>query len=153
MRVFHRVPGRLLPFGRALLLSGVLMLTSTALMPLLPASEHTIAEASVASGKNDKDNEKDKKNDKDGNHDQDHTLNGQVLEINTLKDPPELVVGSVDGQTVVRVLKTDEIARNGVALGDYIEADGEKIHEQLFEATMLSVSSKYSADADNDNSD
>ena len=56
------------------------------------------------------------------------------------------------GQTVVRVLKTDEIAKNGIHLGDYVQADGEKIHEQLFEATMLSVSSRYTADiSENDN--
>ena len=77
-----------------------------------------------------------------------------MLDIDTLKNPPEVIVGSVDGLTVVKVLKTDEIARNGVHLGDYIQADGEKISEQLFEATQLSVSSRYKDDiSENDNKD
>ena len=60
----------------------------------------------------------------------------------------------MDGQTVIRVLKTDEIARNGVRLGDFIEANGEKLHEQLFEATQLSVSEHFSVlSTDNDNKD
>jgi len=33
---------------------------------------------------------------------------------------------------------------NGVRLGDYIQANGEKINEQLFEATELSVSAHFS---------
>jgi hypothetical protein len=83
---------------------------------------------------------------------EDRVLNGQVLEIDTLKNPPEIVVGSVDGLTVVKVVKTDEITKNAVHLGDYIQADGEKISEQLFEATQLSVSSRYSDDiSENDN--
>jgi hypothetical protein len=126
---------------------------STAFGPLLPLVAPATAEASVAFGKDDDKKDKDKK-DKDGDHDQDHRINGQVLEIDTLKDPPELVIGSVDGRTVVRVLKTDEIAKNGVRVGDYIEADGEKIHEQLFEATQLSVSAHYTdEDTENDNKD
>lgn len=126
----------------------------TAFGPLLPLVSPSTAEASVAFGKDDDKKKEDKKKDKDGNHDQDHTLNGQVLEINTLVDPPELIVGSVDGRTVVRVLKTDEIARNGVKVGDYIECEGEKVHEQLFEATQITVSSHYQdEDSDNDNKD
>jgi hypothetical protein len=104
-----------------------------------------VAEATVLQ---EKDKDKDKKDDKKSqgsDDDEDHVLNGQVLEINTLKDPPELIVGSVDGQTVIRVLKTDEIALNGVRIGDYIEAKGEKQHEQLFEATELSVSAHFTA--------
>lgn len=74
-----------------------------------------------------------------------------MLEIDTLKDPPELVVGSVDGQTVVRVLKTDEIAINGVRLGDYLEIKGEKQSEVLFDATQLSVSERFKGDSGNGN--
>ncbi|MCC7369180.1 MAG: hypothetical protein IT306_12195 [Chloroflexi bacterium] len=105
----------------------------------------SVVEAAPAQGK-DRDN-KDRKN-QGSDDDEDHTLNGQVLEIDTLKDPPELVLGSVDGLTVIRVLKTDEIAINGVRLGDYIQAKGEKQSEVLFEATELSVSEHYTAPSD-----
>ena len=76
---------------------------------------------------------------------------GQV-DIDTLSDPPQLIVGSIDGLTVVRVLKTDEIARNDVHLGDYIEAAGNKVNEQLFDADQISVSERYAAaSTENDN--
>jgi hypothetical protein len=117
-----------------------------------------IAEASVAADKHD-----DGKHTKDSKHHdddrgEDFVLNGQVLEINTRKDPPEMIVGTVDGRALVRVLKTDEIVRNGVGVGDSVELTGEKVNELLFEATEISVSERTSgadhgAHADNDNSD
>ena len=121
---------------------------------MLPAAQPSTAEATVLYGKSD-DKDKDKeKAKKEKQENEDRVINGQVLDIDTLKDPPEIILGSVDGQTVVRVLKTDEIARNGVGLGDFIEADGEKVHEQLFLATQLSVSEHYTGlTTDNDNKD
>jgi hypothetical protein len=118
---------------------------------MLPGDQQLTVEASVMSQKDDKDKDKEKEK-KEKAENEDRVINGQVLEIDTLKDPPEITLGSVDGQTIVRVLKTDEIARNGVHLGDYIEANGEKVHEQLFEATELSVSARYTGELeDNDN--
>jgi ribosomal protein L9 len=138
--------------GRAVLLSVVVTFTAPALLQLLPNSHHATAEATVAFGDSDGKNKEKEKEKKEKAENEDRVMNGQVLEINSLKDPPELILGSVDGQTVIRVLKTDEIAKNGIHLGDYIQADGEKIHEQLFEATMLSVSSRYTGDiSENDN--
>ena len=140
--------------GRAVLLSLIITFATPGALQLLPIPQQTTAEATVSYGKNDdkgdKDKEEKEKDQKQKAEKADRVLDGQVLEINTLKDPPELIVGSVDGQTLVRVLKTDEIVRNGVRVGDYIEADGEKIHEQLFEATKLSVSAHF-ADNGNDN--
>ena len=106
----------------------------------------------VALAGNDKDKDKDKKDKKNvgSDDDQDHKIDAQVLEINTLKDPPELVVGTMDGETVVRVLKTDEIALNGVRLGDYIQITGEKVSEKLWDANELSVSEHFTAEAKND---
>ena len=116
------------------------------------------AEASVAADR--KDEHKDKKDSKhyDDDKGEDFVLNGQVLEINTHKDPPEMIVGTVDGRAMVRVLKTDEIVRNGVGVGDSVELSGEKVNELLFEATEISVSertsgSDHGADANNDNAD
>lgn len=111
----------------------------------MPGASVQVAQATVAQGSKD-DDKKEKDKNKQGDGDEDHVLNGQVLDIDTLKDPPELVVGSVDGRTVVRVLKTDEIAINGVHLGDYIQANGEKQSEVLFDATQLSVSERYQGD-------
>jgi hypothetical protein len=141
--------------GRALFLGAVLVAASFGVSTIMPNSHSSVAEASVAQGNKDNDkNDKDQKDkhDKGGDHDEDHVLNGQVIDMNTLKDPPELYVGGVDGLTTVKVLKTDEIAINGVRLGDYIQANGEKINEQLFEATELSVSEHFSdIKPDNDN--
>jgi hypothetical protein len=125
--------------ARMWLVGLVIFTTTTALSDVLPGAGVPTAEASVAQTvAQDKDD--DKKKDKDDEQDDDdYNLNGQVLEINTLKDPPEMIIGSVDGEVVVRVLKTDEIALNGVKIGDYVEVTGEKIHEQLFEATEISV--------------
>ncbi len=49
--------------------------------------------------------------------------------------------------------KTDEIAINGVRLGDHIQAKGEKQSEVLFDATELSVSEHYSDAATDDKKD
>ena len=135
--------------GRLGLLSMAAIFVGAFLTSVPLISHPPIAEASVSFDKKD---EKNDKKDKNNDHDEDHVLNGQVLEINTIKDPPELIVGSVDGPAIVRVLKTDEIAMNGVGVGDYVELTGEKINEQLFEATEISVSQHYSgAVSENDN--
>jgi hypothetical protein len=123
---------------KMLLMGVALALALSILSGALPGVGTPVVEAGVSQGKDD--DKKDKK-DRDRNQDQDedHTLNGQVLDIDTLKDPPELIVGTVDGRAVVRVLKTDEIALNGVKVGDYVELTGEKLDELLFEATEISV--------------
>jgi ribosomal protein L9 len=145
---------RLTLAARAVLLSVIVTFAAPPLLQLLPGSHQATVEATVASDKDEERNKEKEKEKKEKAENQDRVMNGQVLEINSLKDPPELIVGSVDGQTVIRVLKTDEIVRNGVHLGDYIQANGEKISELLFEATELSVSARYGADiSDNDNSD
>jgi hypothetical protein len=139
---------------RVLVVSLLVAFTSTTLMSVLSTPEPATAQVSVGvddgvTVRKDDDKRRKSKEDKD---EQDRVLNGQVLDINTLKEPPELIVGSVDGETVVRVMKTDEIARNGIHLGDYIQADGNKVHEQLFEADQLSVSERYAAaSTENDN--
>jgi hypothetical protein len=112
---------------------------------LAPLTVTPDAQASVLAEKKDEKPKKDQKNKKSQDDDRgdDFVLNGQVLEIDTHKDPPEMVVGTVDGRATVRVLKTDEIAMNGVGVGDYVELTGEKINEQLFEATQISVGQRF----------
>src|SRR3954447_13525787 len=106
--------------GRAVLLSLVITFTAPAVLHLLPISQHATAEATVSFDKGDKEKKDKEKDRQEKSAQEDRVLNGQVLDIDTIKNPPELIVGSVDGKTVIRVLKTDEIALNGVRLGDYI---------------------------------
>ena len=123
----------------------VVLFVTAEVVSLVPGSVVNVAEASVAAGKNDDKEKKEKreKKNKDDDRGDDFVLNGQVLEIDTHKDPPEMIVGTVDGKATVRVLKTDEIAMNGVGVGDYVELTGEKINELLFEATEISVGQRF----------
>lgn len=138
--------------GRAAFLGLVIVGASSGVALTASQAGVRTAEAIVAQSKAKDDNKSGSKKNQGSDSDPDHVLNAQVLEIDTLKDPPEMVVGSVDGQTVVRVLKTDEIAINGVGIGDYVELNGEKINEQLFEATQISVSERFKdTSSNNDN--
>lgn len=108
-------------------------------------------------GKDDKDDDKEHKGRREEERTEqarsareDREMSGQVLEINTLKSPPELYMANRDGIVVVKTLKTDLIATNGVRLGDHITVTGEKIHEQLFEAQDLSVDGHLGDDPDDD---
>jgi hypothetical protein len=140
--------------GRALLFGAAIVTSTSALAVTVPGAGVDVRVAEAAVAQKDDDDKKDKNKNKGSDDDEDHIVRGQVLEIDTIKDPPELVMGSVDGLTVIRVLKTDEVAINGVRLGDYIEARGEKQSERLFEATQLSVSEHYGeGNTDNDNKD
>jgi ribosomal protein L12E/L44/L45/RPP1/RPP2 len=126
-------------------LLAVAVIVSTVVGSVVPWTAAPVAQAGVLAGKND-DKEKKEKNDKknkDDDRGDDYVLNGQVLEIDTQKDPPEMIVGTVDGSATVRVVKTDEIAVNGVHVGDYVELTGEKINELLFEATEISVGQRF----------
>jgi hypothetical protein len=139
---------------RALLVGLIITGAVAGLMPLLSGGGAATAHASMVADagvtvRHDDDKRRKSKEDK---NEEEKVLNGQVIEIDTLADPPQLIVGSVDGLTVVRVLKTDEIARNDVHLGDYIEASGNKVNEQLFDADELTVSERYAApSSENDN--
>lgn len=89
---------------------------------------------------NDKKGKKeDAKTDKQRSERDDRQTTGQVLEIDTLKSPPEMIIANGDGLVVVKCLKTDIIALNGVRLGDHVTVLGEKISEVLFEAQDMSV--------------
>ncbi len=111
-----------------------------------------LALATTSSGYADNDdNRKKSSSDKELERSQfeDREFSGQVLEINTLKRPPELKVAGIDGQPMtVVVIKEDEVVRAGVRLGDHISGFGEKIHEYLFEAQLIKVDSHL---GENDN--
>jgi len=140
--------------GRALLLVTATAVAFGTIGATFSASGVPVAQAGVAQDDKDKDN---KKSDRDKaktekEQEADRVAEGQVLLIDTLKNPPELLLGTGDGEMVVKMFKTDEIALHGVKLGDYVKVDGEKVHELLFEAQMLEVTDRYSdPSADNDN--
>ena len=69
----------------------------------------------------------------------DRQMTGQVLEINSLKDPPEMSIANVDGVVKVRMLTTDLILKNAVRLGDHVTVIGEKISEVEFDCQEMSV--------------
>ena len=69
----------------------------------------------------------------------DHQVTGQVLEINSLSDPPEMVVANMDGKIKVRMLTKDLIPKYAVRLGDHVTLIGEKISEIEFECQEMSV--------------
>jgi hypothetical protein len=69
----------------------------------------------------------------------DRQVSGQVLEINSLKEPPEMSIANMDGVMKVRMLTTDLISKNSVRLGDHVTLIGEKISEVEFECQEMSV--------------
>lgn len=123
----------------------ITVLVSAAIGALAPLTVTPEVQASVLADKKDEQekNEKKSKKNQDDDRGDDFVLNGQVLEIDTRKDPPEMIVGTVDGRATVRMLKTDEIAINDVGVGDYVELTGEKLNELLFEATEISVGQRF----------
>ena len=126
---------------RALVLALALTLGASGLEVAVSAFPAPVAHAQDSEKRGEKNDTK--KNSNIGNDDdEDHFARGQVIGINTLADPPELTLASFDGEMLVRVMKTDEIALNGVKLCYHIQMEGEKIHEYLFEATKLEVEEK-----------
>lgn len=126
---------------RALVLALALTLGASSLDLAVSSFQASVVNAQETEKRGDKNDTK--KNTNIGNDDDaDHFARGQVIGINTLADPPELTLASFDGEMLVRVLKTDEIALNGVKLCYHIQMEGEKIHEYLFEATKLEVEEK-----------
>lgn len=130
--------------ARALTLVGAVAITTGSVAPMI-VGDVPVVLADNKRNKDDRDkNEKSKKN-VGHDRDEDHVMRGQVLQIDTLKDPPQLILATADGSALVKVLKTDEIAINGVRLGDHLELTGEKVNELLFEATEISVAEHYAA--------
>ncbi len=146
--------GRLWRLAQTLLVAAALVVATAGLAAATLALDAPTALASVSQDKDDDDRDDKNRNKNRGNDDdEDHIAQGQVLEINTLKDPPEMQVAGFDGVMLVRVLKTDEIVRNGVHLGDHVRLVGEKIHEKLFEATQIEVTNRCCGPPDNDNNE
>ena len=71
------------------------------------------------------------------NRDQ-YSLEGNVVEVHQDAEPPYVIVANIDGLVKVVLYCKDQCPT--IRVGDYLEADGEKVHEHLFEATDVSVS-------------
>jgi hypothetical protein len=113
---------------RTLLVVTAIAIGLATLVGAFSPSPGMVVQASVVFDDNDDDEDEDE---------EDREIEGQVVSIDKSKNPPELVVGTIDGEVVVRMLKTDEIDIQGVKVGDYVNIDGEKIHELLFEGTYI----------------
>jgi hypothetical protein len=50
-----------------------------------------------------------------------------------------VTIANLDGLVKIRLLGEAAKTCGSIRVGDYLEADGEKIHEHLFEATDVSV--------------
>jgi autotransporter-associated beta strand protein len=71
-----------------------------------------------------------------GNKD-DVYIEGNVVEVHQDEVPPYVVIANKDGLVRVNLLCGSQCPT--IRVGDYLEADGEKQHEQLFDATDVSV--------------
>jgi hypothetical protein len=103
--------------------------------------------------KDKKGKKEDAKTDKQRSERDDRQTTGQVLEINTLKDPPEMWIANADGRVLVRMLTTDLIAKNGVRLGDHVTVIGEKISEVEFDCQDMTVDGHLGDEDDDDDDD
>jgi hypothetical protein len=61
-----------------------------------------------------------------------------VVAVNSTASPPTITIGNRDGVVVlVWVGPRDQLP--AVQVGDYVQADGEKVNEQRYEITDISV--------------
>src|SRR5215218_2097815 len=87
--------------GRVLLIVALLAMGLNTLASSFSPSPASVALASVAAGDDDNDD------DDDDGDDEDRTIEGTVIRIDKSKNPPELILGNVDGEVTVVMLKTD----------------------------------------------
>jgi hypothetical protein len=76
-----------------------------------------------------------------GSSDQNRT-SGEVLAINTLVEPNEIILGNIDGRVTVKMYGKESatlVKSSGVRVRDYIEVVGYKENENLFWADTISA--------------
>ena len=64
---------------------------------------------------------------------------GNVLEVRCDAEWPSVVIANRDGAVEVRLTKDAVSACRSIQVGDYLEVDGEKQHEQLYDATDVTI--------------
>ena len=73
-----------------------------------------------------------------GNKDDD-SVEGDVIETRCDDPWPSVVIVNRDGAVEVKLVKEAQKACSSIAVGDYLEADGEKQHEYLFYADSVEI--------------
>ena len=71
----------------------------------------------------------------------DRRISGTIVAINTLVDPNEIMLGTLDGQVTVKMYGKDApflVKQSGVRVGEYVEVVGYKENESLFFADTIS---------------
>ena len=131
-------------FGRTLLLSGVIATAFTAL-PIATS----VAPAPVALAR---DSDDDRLDNVDEDDRDDRNLEGQVIELYPDRNPPEMVVAQLGGNVTARILKTDEIAIQGVKVGDHVHLEGE-YERGVFDANELTVTERFGSATDDTDDD
>ena len=76
-----------------------------------------------------------------GNRDDEHT-EGNVVELRCGAPIPTVVIANRDGNVEVQLVKGAANTCTDIAVGDYLEVDGEKQHELLFQAHAIDVHRK-----------
>lgn len=69
----------------------------------------------------------------------DVSIEGNVVAVFADEQPPYVVIANRDGLVKVVLYKDAAKVAGSIRVGDYLEADGEKQHEQLFDAYDLSI--------------
>ncbi len=64
---------------------------------------------------------------------------GNVLAVHCDEDPRWVLIVNRDGEVRVELRHEAQAACREIRVGDYLEASGEKVHEQLFEAHDLTI--------------
>jgi len=70
----------------------------------------------------------------------DYRIEGDVLATRCEAAPPEVTIGNRDGEVTVRLLHEAAAPCRSIRPGWYLEAEGEKQHEFLFDAHDISIS-------------
>jgi hypothetical protein len=73
-----------------------------------------------------------------GSKDDDST-EGNVVEARCDQPWPSVIIANRDGNVEVKLLKEAQKLCSSIQVGDYLEADGEKQHEQLFHADSVEI--------------
>jgi len=70
----------------------------------------------------------------------DEYVEGNVVEVHPAEAPPYVVIANRDGLVKVVLFKDAAQVADEIRVGDYLKADGEKQHEQLFHADSVEIS-------------
>jgi hypothetical protein len=129
--------------ARALLLIGGIAtafalpsIVGTPLMPLDADLSSRVAMAAPAAQNNNEDD--DGNDDPTGDNSEERNLEGQVLRLDLDKNPPEALIGVIDGPVLARIYN-DQVQRSGIDVGDYVEMKGEYGELGIFDAYEVTV--------------